>query len=78
MPHASHKELAKKLKELVADGLLNRQEEDGGPRVKTAYSLTPLGESLLPIIDAMYDWGDQRLHELHLDNVKFGLGTVKK
>ncbi|WP_125583876.1 winged helix-turn-helix transcriptional regulator [Levilactobacillus cerevisiae] len=78
LPHASHKELAKKLKELVADGLLNRQEEDGGPRVKTAYSLTPLGESLLPIIDAMYDWGDQRLHELHLDNVKFGLGTVKK
>lgn len=77
LPQASHKELAKKLKELVADGLLDRQEETG-PRTKTVYSLTPLGRSLLPIIDAMYAWGDQRLSELQLDKVTFSLGDPKK
>lgn len=78
LPHASHKELAKKLKELGEDGLITRRTEDAGPRVKVAYSLTPLGKSLLPIIDAMYDWGDQRLKALHMTNVSFGLGDVKE
>ncbi|WP_125765425.1 winged helix-turn-helix transcriptional regulator [Levilactobacillus mulengensis] len=76
LPNASHKELAKKLKELAADGLISREEEDG-PRIKMAYSLTPLGESLLPIIDSMYDWGEKRLQELHMNNVPFNLGPVK-
>ena len=44
--------------------------------VKMAYSLTPLGESLLPIINSMYDWGEKRLG-LHMNNVPFNLGPVK-
>lgn len=78
LPNASHKELAKKLKELQEDSLIDRQIEDNGPRVKVAYSLTPLGRSLLPIIDAMYDWGDKRLRELNVHDVQFGLGKVKQ
>ncbi|GAA3621671.1 winged helix-turn-helix transcriptional regulator [Secundilactobacillus similis] len=76
LPAASHKELAEKLKELVADGLVVRTEE-AGQRRKVSYALTPLGETLLPIVNAMYDWGTQRLAELKMQDVKFGLGQVK-
>ncbi|KGH64591.1 HxlR family transcriptional regulator [Oenococcus oeni IOEB_C23] len=77
LPHASHKEISEKLKELVEDGLINRQPEDG-PRIKVAYSLTSLGRSLLPIIDEMYDWGEKRLQELQMKDINFGLGESKK
>ncbi|EJE97721.1 winged helix-turn-helix transcriptional regulator [Liquorilactobacillus mali] len=77
LPHASHKELSEKLKELVEDGLINRRPE-AGPRIKVAYSLTNLGKSLLPIIDEMYVWGGKRLQELRMQNINFSLGEVKK
>lgn len=77
LPHASHKEISEKLKELTEDGLVNRKPEIG-PRIKVAYSLTPLGESLLPIIDDMYDWGEKRLQTLCLKKLGFSLGEVKK
>ncbi|WP_125589204.1 winged helix-turn-helix transcriptional regulator [Companilactobacillus jidongensis] len=78
LPNASHKELAKKLKELISDGLINKNVENDGPHIKVAYSLTDLGKSLLPIINEMYDWGKNRLQEIHMENVKFGLGEIKK
>mgnify|MGYP001003016317 CR=1 FL=1 len=68
LPQASHKMISEKLKELMADDLIERTEEDGGPRVKVSYSLTPLGKSLLPIINAMYDWGTARLKELQMND----------
>lgn len=77
LPAASHKELSEKLKELAADGLVDRKPVKD-QRVKVSYSLTPLGETLLPIVNAMYDWGTKRLQELQLDgDVTFGLGEVK-
>lgn len=76
LPAASHKELAEKLKEMAADGLVQRREESDG-RLKVSYSLTPLGETLLPIVNAMYDWGTKRLAQLQVSDVKFGLGEVK-
>ncbi|MFT8917230.1 MAG: helix-turn-helix domain-containing protein [Oenococcus sp.] len=76
LPRASHKEIAEKLKELVEDGIVDRHPE-AGPRLKVSYSLTPLGISLLPIIDSMYAWGEKRLKELQLRHVVFGLGETK-
>lgn len=78
LPAASHKELSEKLKELAADGLVKRTEVKD-QRIKVSYSLTPLGESLLPIVNAMYDWGTKRLREVKLDDkATFGLGEVKR
>ncbi|KRK47114.1 transcriptional regulator [Secundilactobacillus kimchicus] len=77
LPKASHKEIAEKLKELANDALVTRTVETGAP-VKVAYALTPLGESLMPIINAMYDWGVNRLAQLQNQPVTFGLGQTKK
>ena len=56
----THRTLSKTLKEMEADGLLTRH--DFGqipPRVE--YRLTPRGESLRPVLDAMERWAvDQR------------------
>lgn len=52
----SHKTLSLMLKELEADGLVHREEYPQIPP-KVEYSLTPQGESLIPILDSMCEWG---------------------
>jgi DNA-binding HxlR family transcriptional regulator len=48
--------LTQHLRELEADGVLRRDvREKVPPHVE--YSLADLGRSLLPILDAMADWG---------------------
>ena len=50
--------LTQQLREMEQDGLVQRQVfPEVPPRVE--YQLTPLGETLRPIIDAMYSWGKQ-------------------
>ena len=52
--------LTKQLKELVADGFLNRKIfAEIPPRVE--YSITDLGHSLFPIIESMRDWGEKNM-----------------
>ncbi|GEM_PF-129614 len=52
--------LATGLRELQAQGLVNRQVyREVPPRVE--YSLTELGKSLLPLLDMLYDWGLKNL-----------------
>ena len=51
----THRTLAKQLKELEADGLLERRDYgEIPPRVD--YRLTPLGRSMEPILMAMHAW----------------------
>ena len=54
----SYKTLSSSLKELEADRLINRKEYPQIPP-KVEYSLTERGESLIPILDGMCEWGDQ-------------------
>ena len=54
----SYKTLSATLKELEADGLVHREEYPQIPP-KVEYSLTERGKSLIPILDAMCEWGDQ-------------------
>ena len=54
----SYKTLSSTLKELEADGLVHREEYPQIPP-KVEYSLTKRGESLIPILDQMCDWGEQ-------------------
>lgn len=52
----SYKTLALNLKELEADGLVLRKEYPQVPP-KVEYSLSELGKSLMPVLDAMCKWG---------------------
>ncbi len=54
----SYKTLSASLKELEADQLVHREEYPQIPP-KVEYSLTARGKSLIPILDAMCDWGYQ-------------------
>ncbi len=52
----TYKTLSSTLKQLEADGLVNRKEYPQIPP-KVEYSLTEKGRSLIPILDQMCDWG---------------------
>lgn len=54
----SYKTLSSTLKELEADGLVHREEYPQIPP-KVEYSLTERGKSLIPILDAMCEWGSE-------------------
>ena len=53
----SFKTLSSTLKELERDRLVHREEYPQIPP-KVEYSLTERGKSLIPILDAMCEWGD--------------------
>lgn len=58
LPGVTHKMLAKQLKEMETDGILNRKEYKQVPP-KVEYSLTEKGESLIPIINSICNWGEE-------------------
>ncbi len=60
MPHATDKMLAQQLRELEKDGLITRTVYPVVPP-KTEYNLTEFGQSLVPILDAMCNWGNEYL-----------------
>jgi DNA-binding HxlR family transcriptional regulator len=56
----TQKMLTQQLRELEEDGIVHREIYAQVPP-KVEYSLTPLGESLKPILYAMHDWAAQNL-----------------
>ena len=67
LDHATHKVLSQQLNELVEDGLVSRQEDLVNNRKAVFYSLTAIGQSLMPIIEMMFSWGKDRLAMLDVD-----------
>ncbi len=59
----SYKMLTSALRELEADGLVNRKEYQQMPP-KVEYSLSDRGKSLIPILDSLCDWGDSLIKNL--------------
>ena len=57
LPEAVSRVLDLQLKELVKDGLVSKEIYPELPP-RSEYSITELGSSLLPIIDAMLKWGE--------------------
>ncbi|ACV21294.1 winged helix-turn-helix transcriptional regulator [Slackia heliotrinireducens] len=54
------KTLSANLKELEADGLIARREYPQVPP-KVEYSLTPLGDSLMKVLDQLCTWGEEHM-----------------
>ena len=54
--------LSRELKELAQRGLIHRKQFDVVPP-KVEYSITELGRSLQPVLDAIVDWGLTGVHE---------------
>jgi DNA-binding HxlR family transcriptional regulator len=52
----TQKMLTQQLREMEDDGIVHREIYPQIPP-KVEYSLTPLGESLQPILQAMHEWG---------------------
>ena len=57
IPQATPRMLSRQLKELEKDGIVNRVLYPVVPP-KTEYSLTELGQTLVPIIKSLCAWGE--------------------
>ncbi|HEY0945876.1 MAG TPA: helix-turn-helix domain-containing protein [Opitutaceae bacterium] len=57
IPHASPKVLTEQLRELERDGVISRTVHSVVPP-RVDYALTVLGQSLVPLLDAMCQWGE--------------------
>ena len=63
MPGISQKVLTEQLRELVGDGIVQRQPKGAIP-APVEYSLTDYGRSLLPLIEEIRLWGRGHLEHL--------------
>lgn len=63
VPNVTQRMLTNQLRELEADGLVVRTIYAQVPP-KVEYSLSPLGESLEPVITALKAWGDAHLRDI--------------
>jgi DNA-binding HxlR family transcriptional regulator len=58
MPAVTEMTLSLQLKQLEKDGLLTRSVYGDKPPVKVVYTLTLLGQTLIPLLKAITDWGN--------------------
>lgn len=59
MPTITEMTLSLQLKQLEADGLVSRKVFGKKPPVKVEYSLTAMGISFIPVLEAITTWGNQ-------------------
>ena len=58
MPTVTERTLSLQLKALEEDGLIKREVYHEKPPLKVEYSLTDFGKTLVPLINAVANWGD--------------------
>lgn len=58
IPKATEKMLAQQLRDLESDGLIIRTVYPVVPP-KVEYSLSEFGESIIPVLDSMCNWGSE-------------------
>lgn len=59
IPKTTQRTLTRQLRDLEADGLVEREVfAEVPPRVE--YSLTPRGETLRPVLEALFAWGSEQ------------------
>ncbi|WP_299100370.1 helix-turn-helix domain-containing protein [uncultured Winogradskyella sp.] len=57
IPSVTERTLSLQLKTLEEDGVIKRKVYTSKPPLKVEYSLTELGETLIPLIQSIADWG---------------------
>lgn len=72
IPSATPKMLSQQLRDLDRCGMVHREVIPEKPP-KTVYSLTTFGESIIPVIDAMCQWGTDYLDGLDVQPPCCGL-----
>lgn len=65
IPPISHKVLTQQLRELEQDGIVNRKIYAEVPP-KVEYFLTTKGESLRPVLETLFSWGENFQSEEHI------------
>ena len=68
----SHKVLTEQLRELEADGIVERESQGPVP-APVRYCLTPYGCTVLPLVEAARIWGLQHLQRGRVDNAAMPL-----
>ncbi len=63
MPQLTHSTLSSQLKQLEAEGMVKREVFAEVP-TRVEYSLTPLGASFRPVLDAIGAWGEHYIDYL--------------
>jgi len=63
IPDITQRMLTTQLRELEEDGIISRKVYAVVPP-KVEYSLTARGDSLIPILDLMYQWGKEYMNEM--------------
>ncbi|KKO89452.1 HxlR family transcriptional regulator [Sphingobacterium sp. Ag1] len=63
MPSVTEMTLSLQLKQLEKDGLVSRKVYGKKPPIKVIYGLTDFGKSLLPVLKAITEWGNQVVAE---------------
>ncbi|PLR80215.1 HxlR family transcriptional regulator [Bacillus canaveralius] len=63
MPDITQRMLVNQLRELEDDQIVHREVYPVVPP-KVEYSLTETGESLMPILESMYDWGKNYMNKV--------------
>lgn len=63
MPSVTDMTLSLQLKQLEKDGLVSRKVYGKKPPVKVVYSLTDLGKSFVPVLEAITTWGNEIVSE---------------
>ncbi|WP_293957882.1 MULTISPECIES: helix-turn-helix domain-containing protein [unclassified Sphingobacterium] len=63
MPAITEMTLSLQLKKLEKDGLVTKRSYGDKPPIMTIYSLSDLGKSLLPVLEAITKWGNEVVSE---------------
>ncbi|MHA8110798.1 winged helix-turn-helix transcriptional regulator [Lactobacillaceae bacterium Melli_B4] len=69
IPNVSRKVLTNQLNELIQDSIVEKHDYNEGNVKRASYNLTSTGQSLIPILEMMYAWGENRIEQLKLDPV---------
>lgn len=57
LPKINHATLSRQLKQMEADGLVERTEYEGAVQ-RVEYSLTDIGREFIPVLDGMKAWSE--------------------
>lgn len=59
LPMVTERTISLKLKELEEDGLISRTVHTNKPPLKVDYELTGFGKTLIPLLNALAQWGEE-------------------